>query len=216
MSNRVAGFYTTDDPYRAVASNHVYGYKYNPESKVLSMQFYNGSVYEFYGLHTGLVEGMEHSPSVGRYFWENIRMVYPKKLLGKKPLGYLENKSNIINDILPENKKLDALDLQERKLYKAWQSGEIDYNQYDSLMNVISNQKDILITKLEKKGYFNAQLQEEQEEILPNKKGYPSSVDTFKAMYIFGQGLFSVMWYCVKGTMQLLGLFMGLMFVLMK
>jgi hypothetical protein len=116
MPNKVAAYYTTDEPYRNVGSNHIVAAKYNAASKVLYVKFYNGAEYEYYGIEQGLYDGMMASPSHGVFFWANIRQRYPYKLLGSDSS---KNKPKPIPGqgasykAVPELAKLDKLDQQE-------------------------------------------------------------------------------------------------------
>jgi len=50
MVSKVAGYYTTDEGYRNVGSNHLSRIAYNPNDLVLHIEFYNGAKYEYYGV----------------------------------------------------------------------------------------------------------------------------------------------------------------------
>lgn len=81
MPNKIAAYYTTDQAYRAVASNHISSTRYDASSMTLYITFYNGASYKYYGVPKDLYEGMMRSPSHGVFFWENIRQRFPYELL---------------------------------------------------------------------------------------------------------------------------------------
>jgi len=97
--------------------------------------------------------------SHGVFFWENIRQRFNYKLIeqfpndSKKSPEIVDN-SAIINEILPENKKLDALDKQQQELDRLFKKNRMSYSEYERLSYVIDNKKQPLIKRLEKLGYF--------------------------------------------------------------
>lgn len=148
----VESYYTTDQDYRAVASNHISAIKYNKISMELRITFANGAIYQYLGIPFALYQGLIASPSHGVFFWRNIRQRFPYNLI--------KNQSDeVINRVCPELKQLDALDLSETKIRKKYTKGEIDENQRDNLLNVISTKRAKLITRLEKSGYFGSEVQ---------------------------------------------------------
>jgi hypothetical protein len=148
----VSAHYTTEEDYRAVASNHISAIKYNKISMELRITFANGAVYQYLGIPFALYQGLMASPSHGVFFWRNIRQRFPYNLI--------KNRSDTtIDQVCPELKQLDALDLNESKIRKKYTRGEIDETQRDNLINVISTKRAKLITRLEKAGYFGSEVQ---------------------------------------------------------
>lgn len=165
MPNAVTSYYTTTDKYRATASNHIYGYKYDADNLCLFIQFYNGATYKYLGVKPGIVEGFEKSPSHGTFFWENIRQKYITVPMGKKPLGYLDNQHGNINyELFPDLAKLDKIDEQEAKVRKQFEQDKITTEQYYHLMSVIDERREKVVAKLEKQGYKWDDEEENREE----------------------------------------------------
>ena len=148
----VESHYTTDQEYRAVASNHISAIKYNKISLELRITFANGAIYQYLGIPLALYQGLMASPSHGVFFWRNIRQRFPYNLI--------KNQSDTaIEQVCPELKQLDALDLSESKIRKKYNNGEIDIDQHDNLLNVISTKRAKLIIRLEKVGWFGSEVQ---------------------------------------------------------
>jgi hypothetical protein len=118
----------------------------------LRITFANGAIYQYLGIPLALYQGLMSSPSHGVFFWRNIRQRFPYNLI--------KNQSDeVISQVCPELKQLDALDLSEAMIRKKYTKGEIDENQRDNLLNVISTKRTKLITRLEKAGYFGSEVQ---------------------------------------------------------
>jgi len=65
-------------PMRKVAqSSHLQSYEYDPDGQVLTVQFVNGSVYQYGGVPETEFYNMAQSGGAGTYFWTKIRDRYP-------------------------------------------------------------------------------------------------------------------------------------------
>lgn len=64
-------------------SSHLQHYEYDPESQILTVQFVNGSVYQYGGVPLTEFHNMAQSGGGGTYFWSKIRDKYPTtKIVG--------------------------------------------------------------------------------------------------------------------------------------
>lgn len=148
----VESHYTTDEQYRAVASNHISHIRYNKVGLELLITFANGAKYQYLGVPLALYQGLMTSPSHGVFFWRNIRQRFPYNLI--------KNESDTITDsICPELKRLDALDLSENKIRKKYNKGELEEFEFNNLLNVINTKRHKLTLKLEKDGYYGQEIQ---------------------------------------------------------
>lgn len=77
------------------------------------------------------------------YSWVGAAEEEPRKK--EEPIEY---------KILPELKKLDTLDKQEKQLTARLNKGAISGEDYDNIINAMDLQRESLVKKLEKKGYF--------------------------------------------------------------
>jgi hypothetical protein len=220
MVSKVAGYYTTDLSYDEYSS-HIVSHYYDSENMYLYIQFQARrstapTVYRFYGIPKGVYQAFCKSPSKGVFFHESIRQRFgTPDNLGSIPIPTKNNiKHSLINSILPENKKLDALDIKEQKLDKLWENGEIDIEEYNNLRAIILKEKDTLITKLTKKGYFSDQEDSpEQTSIIQN------SIPSFNWMggiYDFSVGLFKISLYCIKLCFTLIIMFFSVFAIMAK
>lgn len=187
MPSKVAGYYTTDDPYRNVGSNHINGVRYENQSKTLFIDYWNGARYKYYGVPRDLYEGLMKAPSHGTFLWPNIRQSFPYDLIDEdgniirsggpsKPTGSstlnFKDKPiptpSTINQTIPELGKLDKLDTQESVLEKELRQRKITQEQFDSALNVIKGKREALTKKLEKSGYFPEEENPLQEDLKDN------------------------------------------------
>lgn len=64
-------------------SSHLQTYDYEPNSQVLTVQFANGSVYQYSGVPQTVFDTLQQNGGGGTYFWSKIRDQYPAtKLVG--------------------------------------------------------------------------------------------------------------------------------------
>lgn len=59
-----------------VDSSHLSGMGYDPETQLLRVQFKDGSTYEYDGVDQQTYDGFKIAPSVGKYFFQNIKSVF--------------------------------------------------------------------------------------------------------------------------------------------
>ena len=59
-----------------VASSNIAGYDYDPETRILQIQFTSGRVYQFKDVPENIVDEFSTADSKGRYFNENIKHNY--------------------------------------------------------------------------------------------------------------------------------------------
>jgi hypothetical protein len=221
MPNKKHSYWTTDLPLEVYSANLV-AYWYDKPNQFLYVRFNNKSVYKYWGVPYGVYEAMTKASSQGSYFHYNIRQSFNYKNLGQVEFPTEESKLNSLRDsILPENKKLEALDAKEQALDNLWNKGSIDIEEYNKLRSIIYQQKDVLIAKLEKKGYFDSETQEEQPEYTnqfkPSRNEFIAFLDNMAIVVLeIAKVSCNVILFILKGTMQLMGAFFGLMFVLMK
>lgn len=258
MVSKVAGYYTTDQAYRNVGSNHLSRIAYNPNDLVLYIEFYNGSKYAYYGVPKGLYDGLMKSPSHGVFFWSNIRQVFPFDLIDEfpnsspaisnNPKKLQKNSSNseLVGNILPENKKLDVLDKQQQELDRLFKNNSIGYSEYEKLSYIIDKKKEPLLVKLEKIGYFEEpdqvleELEEQFDEVLNQEldiefkksignriKSFITSPNTQETIKSILTGTARTLWITtlltiqalkmlIKGYMMLMGLVFGIIGALMS
>lgn len=60
-----------------VVSSNLKSIGYDPESKILEIEFQNGSVYQYYGVPRSLYEGLMGASSHGKYFHQYIKDNFP-------------------------------------------------------------------------------------------------------------------------------------------
>lgn len=159
MLDKVKSYYTTNEKYRPVGSNHLTSIRYDEDSLSLFITFYTGAHYVYYGVPKGLYEGLMESPSHGTFFWQNIRQRFPKKLLAGPVNDGMEE---AIKNICPELYKLDKLDIEEKKLSKSFKGGLLSEEQYEGLLRVIYSKRDKLCKTLEKLGYFGEPVDDQE------------------------------------------------------
>ena len=59
-----------------VVSSNLKSVGYNVDTKILEIEFHNGSVYQYYGVPLNVYEGLMKAPSHGKFFHVYIRNVY--------------------------------------------------------------------------------------------------------------------------------------------
>jgi hypothetical protein len=222
MVNKVTGYYTTDQEYRAVASNHISEISYDAESLNLYIKFYNGAYYVYYGIPKGLYDGLISSPSHGVFFWENIRQRFHYDLLNEaqaKPgKGNIEAPSSILSEIYPELVKLDKLDVKEKKLTNDFNKGRIPFGEYDRALVYIQTERDKLCTKLEKKGYFEQELAPESGN--DSKPTWEAHMDTVVSLAIWVWigvvSCYKLILWTIRACLMIVGVMAGIVFALMK
>jgi len=154
MPNAKVRHYTTNDPYRPTASNHIMGIKYDEAGMVLYMSFYNGAKYKYYGVPKGLYDGMMASTgSHGTFFWANIRPKFEGILITEDEMPTEAPRSRL--ERFKEEARLDVLDQEENRLNKRLRRNEIGYRDYNRVMIAIEKERDTLCSQLEAKGYFD-------------------------------------------------------------
>lgn len=62
--------------YTPLVSTNLESAAYNPENKIMRVIFNTGGIYQYYDVPLGVYNGLVNAPSVGRYFFENVRDVY--------------------------------------------------------------------------------------------------------------------------------------------
>lgn len=220
MPNKVAGYYTTDQSYRSVGSNHLSKIRYDEPNMLLYIEFYNGAKYKYLGVPKGFYDGMMKSNSHGVFFWENIRQKFPYELISNdshiqpKPI----HKPSVppTTTLFPENKRLDKLDKDEKELNNLFNKGKIDNDEYRIMLYAITIEKDKLIAKLEAKGYFGKEEETQEPSV--------SSLEVFIGrLGSMATGLWDltvitckVIGWGLKQVSLLVGMFFGLMLVLMN
>lgn len=65
--------------FQAVASSTISGVNYNNKTSVLTIEFKNGSKYEYRGVPEDDYEGLMSASSAGSFFHDNIKNTYPAK-----------------------------------------------------------------------------------------------------------------------------------------
>jgi len=154
MPNAKVRYYTTDDKYRNVGSNHLSEISYDSESKVLYITFYNGAKYRYFGVPKGIYDGLVAATgSHGTFLWENIRGVYDTELMLNDPMPAEAPRSRL--ERFKEEARLDVLDQEENRLNKRLRRNEIGYRDYNRVMTAIEKERDTLCAQLEDKGYFD-------------------------------------------------------------
>lgn len=241
MPNKIAGYYTTDDPYRHVASNHINGWKYDADNLTLDVEFYNGSRYRYFGINRGIIDGMERSPSHGAYFWSQIRQRFPYELIQKatgsvsSSLGakgvLSQGKSskpsqNVIQSEIkqlylafPSLKKLDALDTKELALEKLYDSGSLSATQYAIAKDKLDLQRDKIVVALEKEGYSFDQDDElsendnnyQQNNVTWQEKTLDIIAEMFKMAFVLGKVCFQLVDISFRVIGALFLVFFGLL-----
>jgi hypothetical protein len=58
-------------------SSHLQSHEYDPNSRTLTIQFQNGSVYQYSGVPLDVANGLAQNGGAGSYFWTKIRDRYP-------------------------------------------------------------------------------------------------------------------------------------------
>ncbi|HEU5474872.1 MAG TPA: KTSC domain-containing protein [Actinophytocola sp.] len=62
---------------RPVESSVVRALGYDPEERILEVEFHNDRVYRYFVVPHGVYRQLLAAPSLGRYFNENVRDRYP-------------------------------------------------------------------------------------------------------------------------------------------
>ena len=68
-----------DQEWVPVSSRNIDAVSYDKDSQTLSVRFNSGRTYSYAGVQANLVTEMLQSPSVGRFFRENIRGAYQEE-----------------------------------------------------------------------------------------------------------------------------------------
>jgi len=58
-------------------SSHLQSYEYDPESQTLTVEFQNGTIYQYTGVPQTEFWNMMQNGGGGTYFWSKIRDRYP-------------------------------------------------------------------------------------------------------------------------------------------
>ena len=66
-------------------SSHLQQYAYDADSETLTIQFINGSVYQYTGVPITEYHNMVQSGGSGTYFWTKIRNQYPTMKIAGPP-----------------------------------------------------------------------------------------------------------------------------------
>jgi hypothetical protein len=61
---------------KVAQSSHLQSYEYDPNTQTLTVQFVNGSVYQYDGVPITEFHNMAQSGGAGTYFWAKIRNNY--------------------------------------------------------------------------------------------------------------------------------------------
>jgi hypothetical protein len=69
----------SDWPWRAFQSRHLNGGKYDAESQILTVQFVNGALHEYYGVPEYVADTLFQASSAGTYFHAKIRGQYQER-----------------------------------------------------------------------------------------------------------------------------------------
>ncbi len=65
-----------------VTSSHLQSVGYDPASRILEVEFTNGSIYQYTGVPAAIYQELMAAPSHGTYFAQYIRTRYPYKRIG--------------------------------------------------------------------------------------------------------------------------------------
>lgn len=151
------------DSYRPTASNHVDGIRHDG-FKTLYVKYYNQAEYKYWPVTWEQYLELDSAPSHGCYIFDHFKnnpMVFCDKIsnstgISNNPKKLQKDSSNseLVGSILPENKKLDALDKQQQELDRLFKDNRIGYSEHEKLSYIIDKKKEPLLVKLEKIGYF--------------------------------------------------------------
>lgn len=64
-----------------VFSSHLRQIGYDEDLRLLQIRFWNGRLYEYYGFPKSLWTRFLKVKSKGKFFWRNIRTVYPYSII---------------------------------------------------------------------------------------------------------------------------------------
>lgn len=207
------------DRYKPVASNHVYSFCHDGK-ETLIVKYYNMAEYAYWPVNYAKYLELKDAPSHGCYIFDHFKnnpKVNYKRLdesvtfehvtisNDRGTATHIKQPKEDISSILRENKQLDKLDKDEQILNKALAKGQISQSEYNRLMNYIQGEKEKALASLEKKGYFEG-----------GDQVVVSNAINWEALFNGVIGLFKVAGWMVKGVLQLVGLFFGLMLLLMS
>ena len=65
--------------WRALQSGHMNGADYDPDMKMLLIQFTNGAVYQYGGVSPDVADTLFQVSSPGQYFHDKIKGIYPER-----------------------------------------------------------------------------------------------------------------------------------------
>lgn len=57
-------------------SSNITRFAYNGDTQILTVEFHNGSVYEYFGVPDHIFSGMRAAPSKGQYLAQQIKGIY--------------------------------------------------------------------------------------------------------------------------------------------
>ena len=60
-------------------SSHLQSYEYDPENQVLTIEFQNGTIYQYDGVPEHEFFNLQQSGGGGTYFWSQIRDRFPAR-----------------------------------------------------------------------------------------------------------------------------------------
>lgn len=66
---------------RSVSSSAISSVGYEPETRMLEVEFSSGAVYDYYGVPPKVYESLMAAPSKGRFVSQQIRGRYPSERL---------------------------------------------------------------------------------------------------------------------------------------
>jgi len=66
---------------RALQSSHLNGMEYDPDARVLTIQFVNGALYSYSGVPPTVADTMSQTSSPGSYFHDKIKGRYAETKL---------------------------------------------------------------------------------------------------------------------------------------
>ncbi len=67
---------------RAVSSSNLRSVGYDPEGRVLEVEFHHGGVYQYYGVPAHVYSSLMSASSHGSYLHSHVKEVYPYAKVG--------------------------------------------------------------------------------------------------------------------------------------
>lgn len=59
-----------------VSSTDIRSIGYEPESKILEIEFHSGGIYQYFGVPASVYQGLMSAASHGKYFHQHVKNVY--------------------------------------------------------------------------------------------------------------------------------------------